>query len=323
MKVLFAPLNYGNIKQDGMCDAFVGAGCDLKVFDYFAHFNSHKNLKHVREHFVNTARSFKPDLVHLQVQHTNILDEASVRRIKQINPNTIITNWTGDVRNYIPPTYKKVAKAADYNLISSTGQIESFKKALVKNVRYWQTGYNPKLYYPNLDVKYFEFDCVFIGNCDKREKYPGAKTRIDACRLLQREFGKGFKLHGAHWPKELVSSGSVDQRSITKIYHRSTSLLNISHYNDLGHYFSDRLLMCMASGRPVISLAFPGWQSYFTHMADIIIVDDIKEIPNMVHWCKNNPEHATFIGRSGAAKVFAEHTYYSRVLELLEIVGLQ
>ena len=37
----------------------------------------------------------------------------------------------------------------------------------------------------------------------------------------------------------------------------------------------------------------------------------------------NNKPLAEYIGESGAAKAYAEHTYLSRVNELLEIVGLR
>jgi spore maturation protein CgeB len=96
----------------------------------------------------------------------------------------------------------------------------------------------------------------------------------------------------------------------------------VSHYNDLDHYFSDRLLMCLASGRPTIALRFPKWETYFTNMCDLVIVDSINDIPDAVQMLKDNPELANYIGQQGAAKAFAEHTYYSRVKELLNVVGL-
>jgi hypothetical protein len=57
-------------------------------------------------------------------------------------------------------------------------------------------------------------------------------------------------------------------------------------------------------------------------MADLVIVDKVEEIPDAVQMLKDNPSLANFIGKQGALKVFAEHTYYSRVKELLNIVGL-
>ena len=81
--------------------------------------------------------------------------------------------------------------------------------------------------------------------------------------------------------------------------------------------------MCMASGRPTISLRFPKWESYFTHKGDIVIADSVADIPNKVQWLLDNPERAELIGSLGAEKILAEHTYLSRIKELLEMVGLK
>jgi spore maturation protein CgeB len=259
----------------------------------------------------------------MQIQHTTVVDSRSVAVAKKENPDTIFVNWTGDVRNYVPQTYSRMASVCDYNLISSTGQIDLFEKVTKKKIGYWQIGYNPSLYHPSTHTpQTFQYDISFIGNCSPREKYPGAPTRIDACKLLKGAFGARFGLFGGGWPRDCHSSHSVDQRKVMDIYHNSLCCLSISHYNNLKHYFSDRLLMCLASGRPTISLKFPGWESYFTDMCDLIMVDSIKQIPDKVKMLKKDPDLANYIGASGAAKVAAEHTYLSRVRELLHMVGL-
>src|SRR3972149_1270354 len=315
VKVLFAPLNYGDIFQEGVYDAFRQAGCTLKVFDYFQVNGKENNTKKTRSKFIDEALQFKPDLIHLQIQHTNIIDAQTVAAVRNNLPKTIIVNWTGDVRNYVPVTCRRIAAEADFNLISSTGQIDLFKKIIQKPIKYWQIGYNPKLYYRDtLSRAGFEFDCVFIGNHNTVEKYPGAAQRIKACQLLRRKFGNRFGLFGHGWPKDLGTRESIDQKRASSIYHRSLCSISISHYNDLQHYFSDRLLMCLASGRPTVSMRFPGWQSYFTNMCDLVIAESIDDIPHKVDMLKGNLQLAEFIGQSGAAKAFAEHTYYSRVV---------
>ncbi len=281
-----------------------------------------KNPRKIREQFIEEAKQFKPHLLHLQIQHTSVIDANTIRAIKTQLPNCIITNWTGDVRNYIPHTYRRIAEIADFNLISSTGQIEMFKESIKKNIYYWQIGYNPKLYYPLSEDFTPKHDAVFIGHHTNKEKYPGAPQRIQVCNLLREKFGPKFLLFGNGWPKRLKTKGSVDQRAVAKIYRDSVCNISVSHYNDLDHYFSDRLLMCMASGRPVVALKFPKYESYFTNMCDLVLVDSIQEIPDVVMMLKNNPELASYIGKSGAAKVLAEHTYHSRVKELLNLVGL-
>ena len=323
IKVMFAPLNYGDVVQDGVVNAFRSLGCEVKVFDYMDRYLHCKDPSRVCNEFVNEASAFKPDLIHLQIQHTTIIDAPTIQKIKSILPNAIITNWTGDVRNDVPYTYKSIAAVADYNLISSTGQLEMFKNAIGKPVLYWQIGYNSDLYKPPVSTpSYFTYDAVFVGHYNNKESYPGTPTRLATCQMLQNEFHERFGLFGTCWPAPLNCRRSQNQRTVSEIYQQSVCSISVSHYNDLDHYFSDRLLMCMASGRPTISLRFPKWESYFTNMCDLVIVNDISEIPDKVRLLKNNPELANYIGASGAAKVFAEHTYYSRVKELFSLIGL-
>lgn len=325
VKVLYLPLNYYDIVvQSGVYDAFREAGCELEVFDFYNNYlNSRKKSRKVREDLIAKAKSFKPDLIHMQIQHTNVIDAGTVGVLKKMNPKCIISNWTGDVRGYVPKTYYNVAQQSDFNFISSTGQLELFRKKLNKPVHYLQIGYNPKLYYPNFENQNFDWDCCFIAHFNAKEKYPGTQERTRTCELLRNKFGNKFLLHGDGWPKKMGSKGSIDQKTLIGAYHKSKVLISVSHFNDISHYFSDRLLMCMASGRPVVQYHFPKYESYFTNNSDLVIANSPQEIVQKTQWLVNNPDMADFIGRSGAAKVFSEHTYLSRINELLSIVGLK
>jgi spore maturation protein CgeB len=323
-KVLYLPLNYGPIIQTGTYDAFREAGCELQIFDYFTKYlNNRKRVKKVREEFIREVRSFQPDLVHMQIQHTNVINGAAVKAAKSAAPKAIFSNWTGDVRSFVPPTFRDVGKSSDFNFVSSTGQLEMFEKQIGKPVHYLQIGYNPKLYYPNFENQNFEWDCCFIAHFNAKEKYPGTQERTRTCELLRNKFGNRFRLYGDGWPKRIGSKGSIDQKTLIGAYHKSRVLISVSHFNEIDHYFSDRLLMCMASGRPVVQYHFPKYESYFTNNSDLVIAHSPAEIVKKVDWLVKNPDMADFIGRSGAAKVFAEHTYLSRINELLNKVGLK
>jgi len=323
---MFLPLNYGDVVQNGVCDAFRQAGASLEVFDYYQIFESVRRKRHhVRRELLQRAKAFRPDLIHLQIQHTNVIDGETIRKIKAWFPNCIVTNWTGDVRNTVPKSYRDIARIADYNLISSTGQLDMFKREIkAKPVKYWQIGVDPKLYHLDTSNRSkFEWDVIFIGNNNTTEGYPGRNAREMACDLLRKEFGHRFCLYGNGWPRRLQSKGSLDQKVVAQAYHNSYCLLSISHYNELNHYFSDRLLMCLASGRPTVSLVYPKWESYFTNNCDLVIADSVEDVVNKVRWLLDDPERAKYIGRSGAEKILAEHTYLSRVNELFEMVGLK
>lgn len=318
---MFLPLNFGSVSQKGMEDAFIDNGCELLVFDYFQEYDNYRQERlKVRHAFIERAVEFKPDIVHLQIQHTDIIDGETIRILKQHLPNTIVVNWTGDVRNYVPETYCGIARHADVNLISSTGQIEMFEKRLGKKVLYWQIGYDQKLYYPGEPRKEFDYDVIFIANHNAREDYPGRHEREEVVLKLKQQFGDRFALFGHGWESKFGARDSLEQKIIGQYYHRSFCCLSVSHYNEINNYFSDRLLMCLASGRPTVSLRYPHWENYWTNGCDLLIADSIEEIPNKVRFLMENRDLAEYIGVSGAAKAFAEHTYTSRVKELLKMV---
>ena len=141
---------------------------------------------------------------------------------------------------------------------------------------------------------------------------------------IKQHFGADFGLFGSGYPAQFgqihATSGHAESN---EIYNQSQCVVSISNYNDLENYFSDRLLMSLGSGKPVISYRFPGCYSYFTHGSDILIANNVQEIIQCIDYCVANPEKAREIGVNGQRKVLSEHTYRSRVIELLAMLNLK
>jgi spore maturation protein CgeB len=324
MKVMFLPLNYGMIIQKGVCDAFRNAGCQLEVFDYMNMKIRGVNVRNIRQNLIERVGKFQPHLLHMQIQHTDVIDAGTIQNIKKRWPKIKITNINVDIRNYVQPQFKAIGRFSDYNLIPSTGQLHMYRKVLGDSVHYWQIGYDPLLYYPpKRPLENFAYDAMFIGNYTVRESYPGTKAREKLCLLMNKHFRNRFALHGGGWPRKFKAKGSLNQRKLVNAYHKSFCSISVNHFNDTPHYFSDRLLMCLACGRPTISLRFPKWETYFTNNCDLVIANSVDEIPKKVKFLLRNRELAEYIGKSGAEKAFAEHTYLSRINELLQLVGLK
>lgn len=326
IKVLYLPLNYSTSVQTGVYDAFREADCHLDIFDYYTFYeNHHRNQRITRQALIEMVRKVKPDLVYCQIQHTTIVDADTLRAIRAFVPNVKIVQYTIDARSYIPKTYFEVAKICDLNLICSTGQIQMYRNNGVPNVHFLNVGYSPNLYFPENEPKEsYEFDTVFLANVNPIESYPGHQERMDTVYALRKTFGNRFGLFGNGWPRDLKSLGPIDiNKAVEQVYSRSFSTISISHFNEIDHYFSDRLLMCLASGRPTVSWHFPGYESYFVDNCDLVIAKGSEDIVSKVQYLLENKERANFIGMNGAAKVFAEHTYLSRINEMLEMIGLK
>jgi spore maturation protein CgeB len=313
IKVLYLPLG----EQPGMVDAFINVGAQLEVYDFYGMWERTHSKATVSHEFLNKVRSLQPDLIHMQLQFTGLLDPGIIAEARRICPNVIITNWSGDVRDTAIPNFTSIAGAIDYSLISSTGQLEMYKQAGCSNVRYWQIGYNPKVNYP-LNFNEFKYDVSFLAN-NYGNTFPDGNLRTGVVTNLRSIFGHQFGLFGSGYAPP---APTVEPVRSNAVYNESMCTLSISNFNNISHYFSDRLLICMASGRPTISWHFPGFENYFIEGQEIFIARSAKDIVDAVNYCKSNPDIAKQIGINGYNRVLKEHTFTSRVIELLHITNL-
>ena len=320
LKVLYLPIE----TQLGVEDAFKQAGAQLFVYPFWNDYLSHNSKQLICNHFLEKIQEFKPDLIHMQLQITGLLDNVTLYRAREIVPNVIITNWSGDIRSDPARDFRhfiSVSKSCDYSFLSNTGQIKLFDQLGGENIRYWQVGNNPKRNFPmNLDS--FKYDISFSGYCYPTvNKFPDSNLRLQVASELRRHYGPKFGLFGGGYPNGWRID-RVEFSKMNEIYNSSICTLCINHFNNVSHYFSDRLLMCMASGRPCLAWNFPEAESYFCHGHDIILVHNVAEIIHYVDLLKQDPELAKTIGQNAWLKIKAEHCFISRIMELLEITGL-
>jgi glycosyltransferase involved in cell wall biosynthesis len=310
INVLYLPIG----QQIGTEDAFKLLGVNLTTYDFYAYKD---NIKLSNDMFLQFVQKTKPDLVHMQLQMTDIITVQSLIKAKEIVPNAIFTNWTGDIRSYVPKGFRSVSKVVDCSLISNTGQLDLYINAGCHNVKYWQIGYNPKDFYPK-HKDFFKYNLSFAGSVYK--EFPDSNLRYVISKDLKEYYKHKFGLFGSGYPNNLAQF--IPMHELNDIYNDSVCTLSISNFNDVSHYFSDRLLMCLASGRPTIIYRFPGCIDYFSHMNDCFIVNNTQDIIDSVNYCIKNPEHANEIGYNGWLKAYSQHSFCSRIIELLDMVGL-
>jgi hypothetical protein len=313
LKVLYLPIG----DQPGMVDAFKNVGVELEVYDFHGVWERTHNKGNVAQGFLDIVRRFKPNLIHMQLQFTGLIDPPVIAEARRTSPGVVITNWSGDVRQGAIASFVNVANSVDYSLISSTGQLLIYKAAGCNNVRYWQIGYNPKVNFP-IDYDTFKYDVSFLGN-NYGGTFPDGPLRVSVSDALRRTFGTRFGLFGSGYSPP---APSVEPSQSNEVYNQSVCTLSISNFNNIAHYFSDRLLVCMASGRPTITWNFPGCQSYFEDRKEIFIAHSAQEVIEIVQYCKANPDIAKQVGINGHQKVLKEHTFTSRVIELLHMTKL-
>lgn len=311
VKVLYLPIG----SQPGTEDAFRNVGVDLSVYDFYTAGTRSKSVANVE--FLERAKAFQPDLIHMQLQMTDIITIESLKAVRKLVPGVVITNWTGDVRAKPCLSFVHVSKFVDYSLLSNVGQIEMYKAAGCANARYWQIGYDPKRFFPKHYTS-FTYDITFAGT-NYNKIFADSLLRLSVVNKLRARYGDRFGLFGNGYR---IKSSYVEPSGLNEVYNNSRCVLSISNFNDVSHYFSDRLLMCLSSGRPVIVYRFPGYDNYFGHMNSALIANNIEEIFNLVEFCKQNEAAATEIGMNGFRELNAKHSFASRIIELLSITNL-
>lgn len=311
LKVMYLPLG----DQCGMIKGFNDVGVELLTIDILS-----ANKATLAKHLINSAINFKPDLLHMQLQFNNFVAPNTIRSIKQALPNTIISNWSGDVLVPVPDYFIHIGSVVDYNFLSNTGQLEECHRRGAPNTKYWQVGIVEELAYPIAKTRY-KYYISFVGSLYSH--FPeGKKSRLDFCSALKREFGENCAIFGHGWAKNL-GNGLVNPRECsTAVYTESFCVLNISNFNTIADYFSDRFMACMGCGRPIISLYFPNIEKYIKHGFSGLIVKTPEEAVDAVRWLINNQVKAREIGLNSARIALENHTFTHRVVELIKTVGL-
>lgn len=312
LKVLYLPLG----PQQATEEAFRNVGCELQVCDFWGIWERTKNRDTVENDFLNKVRSFRPNLIHMQLQFTGMLNSNILDQARKASPGVVITNWSGDCRASPPQDFTRLGSTVDLSLISNTGQLEAYRNAGCKNIKYWQIGYDPKVNFP-MNLNQFQYDAVFIGN-NYGSMFPDGHIRTGAVSFCQGALSS-FAVFGSGYGGNVRS---CDIKQVNEIYNKAVCPISISNFNNISHYFSDRLLYCVASGRPTISWYFPGIESYFVDGSEIFYARSNKDIVDIVRYCKENPEIAKKVGINGHKRALQEHTFTSRILELLQMTNL-
>lgn len=320
LKVLYLPLNDATNEQTGMYDAWRKIGVNWKVFDFYRQFLRTRGKAQLQLDMIAAVKEFQPDLIFMQVQFTGLIDSATLTECRRACPKVIITNWSGDIRQSAIFEFITLTHAVDYSLISSTGQLDMYSRAGCTNVRYLQIGYDPVANFP-MYKKEFLYDACFIGN-NYGHVFPDGRVRELVANRLGGSLGTRFGLFGNGYGP-LNNNRTCTYKEVNQIYNNTMCPISISNFNNVSHYFSDRLLHCLASGRPTISWWFPGCTDYFEEGKEIFYAKSDLEVLDIINKCRSDPEMATQVGEAGYQKALREHTYTSRVLELIDMIGIK
>lgn len=318
-RVLLSTINWDH-KQQGMIDAFVKVfgGANVHDFDYLQEQRDGRSIQEINERFIVAAKAFDPAWIWLQVQETDILKASTLARLKSILPKCVITSWMGDCRETVSPYLASICQQVHLKLISSVGQMGMYMAAGAKEVRYLQIGLDwteDVLGLPPWTPTFRIPDVVFCG-AYYGSKYPGTVDRVNGVMALKNA-GIDIGIVGNGWPAGYPVVGTCTVKQQHHIWKRCKVALNINHFQTIQNYWSDRQIIAMASGTPLVCHYIPGLESEFENGKHCLWYQNEAELVGHVRRLLSDKALAARIGAAGREEVIKNHTWEARIKDVL------
>ena len=331
-KILMATINYDH-PQRGMEGAmsFIFGAKNVFHYDYLTEQKLGAKKGLINSMMLEVAKRLQPDWVWLHLQDSEVIEAPTLLELRRLFPKAVLTHWTGDVRNSVSPYLSSICKAAHLTLISSVGQIPMFKEAGASDVQYCQVavdwdedvrgmvGAPPRWAVP---------DVIFMGSYYPAgvagSLFPGTVDRIKMVNLLMKTLGRKFGVVGRGWPPGTPVLGHCNVKEQYHIWKRAKVGINVNHYNDIEGYYSDRQLIAMVSGTPLVCKYIPGLEREFENGKHCLWYKELDELPVLVQKLLDDPDLRARIGTAGRLEVMRNHTWLARLIDLIPVVeGIQ
>jgi hypothetical protein len=317
-RCLALPLNYDH-PQTGQVDALRALVPEVAVLDYLAE----PDPQRANERLLAMVRAAPPDLVWCQLQDTNVITAASLAQIQREHPGTSIVHWTGDARPNVSPYLASICQATDITYVSSVGALPMYRAAGARRAEYLQIGLDwdeDVLGIPAWEPPFRVPDVVFCGNYYGRA-FPGTELRLAAVLRLRAE-GLDVGVVGGGWPGNAPVVGSCGVKQQHHVYRRAKVALSVNHYQDIERYYSDRQIICMASGTATVCAYIPGLEAEFTDMVHCSWFHHLDDLVARVHALLDDADLRARIGAAGRERVMAEHSWTRRMEQVLRDVAV-
>lgn len=321
-RVLMAVINYDH-PQRGMEHGFRGifGSENVMSYDYLERQRKGLSKEDINREFISCASSFAPDWIWLQVQMTGVISESTINTIKKSFPRCVVSHWMGDMRLSVSPYLSGISRACHLTLISNEGQYGIFQNAGAKKVSYCQIAVDWEedvIGLPAWEVPFGVPDVVFCGS-NYGNTFPGTVDRESAAKALIAAH-VDFGIVGSNWQSRgrfpVVSQINCHKRQY-HVYQQCKIALNINNFNDVKRYYSDRLLIAMASGRPVVAKRIPGIEEDFIDGLHLVLYDTDADLVGKVRALLSDEHLRKHIGKEGRAAILKSHTWFNRILGLL------
>ena len=253
---------------------------------------------------------FRPQLVILQIQAPNILYPDVLNQISRI---AFVIEYSGDVRNGLPPHYIQTGNCISMSCFSNMRDVKLAREAGLKS-EWVEIGYDPEKY-KSWDVP-ASTEVVAHFNDYGDGFFPESKYRREVVETLRTNFGDKFGVFG-NFPGA-NSNFNHDQILESKNYCGAKIAISVSHFC-IPKYASDRLIRALGSGVFVLSHYFEGIEEMYTVGEHLDVFHNLQELTEKVNYYLEHEDERKRIAAAGQEYVKRTYTFENMIDNLIKL----
>ena len=320
-RVLVAAINYDH-PQRGMIKAWADRyPHNVREYDFLQRQRDGLSNEGVNAEFVEFVRSYRPDLIFMQLQESGVIEPAALGTIRNALPRTVLAHWMGDCRVSVSDYLANICRVTHVTLVSNVGQIHLYEYfSGPGRTKYFQIGLDwdeDVMGIPHWDPPFRVPEVVFCGGYYPESFPEGTSERVQVIKAIQNAGVDIGVVSPGPWPSDIPYAGACTVKQQHHIWKRAKVCLNVNHFNQIEQYYSDRQLISMASGKPLVCWAVPGLEREFKDRVHCMFFRYPHEAVHRVIELLNNPSLASQIGAAGREEVLKNHSWARRIEEVL------
>jgi glycosyltransferase involved in cell wall biosynthesis len=241
--------------------------------------------KKMNNKLLETIKNLQPDL--LLLGHTELVELSTLRFIKKYYPNIKIAMWWVDPFDNSSHINERLPFL---DCFFATTSPSYFSRLFTNKTKF--------LYLPNVcdlsienlkcyENNNFSNELIFIGRkVESRKKFLEGIEILNKC---------DFKIFGND--KNSLILGNEFYKTIAD----SKMALNLSRYNNISLYSSDRIIQLLACGILVFSPNIPDMKKLFTD-EEVVYFDNLEDLKEKIYYFNTNDEQRIAISKKGRKK---------------------
>jgi len=275
-----------------------------KEFSLFIfHFNP-KNYQDagIEDRLVQEFARHKPDI--LTFGKDPWVTQQLLRRLKNISPKTKFLMYYGDQRGGISPNVRPRIGLLDGLLVNNRDrkQHRAYKDAGIRYVNAYFDGFWEKDFYP-IDQQR-KYDLIFGGNNFAPKKFPLSKLRKKLILDLYSSFD--MVIYGQGWP---FKTEKIVRKHLYNLVLQTAKInLGINHF-DIGEYYEERIIDCMASGRMHMTYYIPDMENQFKNHHHLVWFKSIDECKELIRYYLKHDAEREKIAQCGRQLMLDKFTF--------------